>query len=110
MNSTSFKFSDSAAKRITFLKENEPINNFFRLSVIGGGCSGFQYNFSFDSKRNDDDLIFYNKNVELIVDEISLNFLDGAELDFADDLSGSYFHVKNPNASANCGCGTSFSV
>ena len=107
---TNFKFSENAAQRILFLKKNETNDTFFRLSVIGGGCSGFQYNFSFDNKKNNDDLSFYNQNVELVVDEISLNFLNGAELDYTDDLSGSYFQVKNPNASANCGCGTSFSV
>ena len=107
---TNFKFSNKAAKRIEFLKENEPKNNFFRISVSGGGCSGFQYNFSFDNLKTSQDLSFYNKNIEIVIDKTSINFLDGAELEFNDDLSGSYFHIKNPNASANCGCGTSFSI
>ena len=105
-----FKLSDRAAKRIAFLQNKEPRNNFFRLTVSGGGCSGFQYNFSFDCLKNHDDLVFNNQSVEIIIDKTSLNFLEGAELDYNDDLSGAFFEVKNPNASASCGCGTSFAI
>ena len=105
-----FKFSNKAAERIKFLKKTEPKKNFFRLSVSGGGCSGFQYNFSFDNSKTSEDLSFFNQNVEIVIDKTSINFLEGAELDFNDDLSGSFFNVKNPNASASCGCGTSFSI
>lgn len=107
---SNFKLSDNAAKRIAFLIKKEPLNSFFRLTVSGGGCSGFQYNFSFDNLKNNDDLVFNNQNVEIIIDKTSINFIDGAELDYKDDLSGACFEVKNPNASAGCGCGTSFSI
>ena len=107
---SNFKLSDSAAKRIAFLKKKEPLDNFFRLTVSGGGCSGFQYNFSFDNSKNNDDLVFNNQNVEIVIDKTSISFLEDAELDYNDDLSGAFFEVKNPNASASCGCGTSFSI
>ena len=105
-----FGLSASAANRITVMLENEPVGSFFRVAVNGGGCSGFQYEFSIDKERRDDDLSFASHGVEVVVDEISLELIDNAELDYVQDLMGSYFAVTNPNATASCGCGTSFSV
>ena len=101
----------SAARRIAELKhqENTP-GAFLRLSVSGGGCSGFQYGFSFESERHDDDLVFTRDGVDLVIDAISLELVKGAELDFVEDLMGAYFQVRNPNAASSCGCGNSFSV
>ena len=105
-----FGLSKSAATRIKQLLENEPAGSFFRVAVLGGGCSGFQYDFSIDKNRQNDDLVFFAHNVEVVVDEMSLELIDHAELDYVQDLMGSYFAVKNPNATASCGCGTSFSI
>jgi len=105
-----FGLSEAAALRITQLLESEPIGSFFRVAVLGGGCSGFQYDFSIDKNRQVDDLVFVSHDVEVVVDEMSLELIDHAELDYVQDLMGSYFAVKNPNATASCGCGTSFSI
>jgi len=105
-----FGLSEAAAKRITVMLENEPDGSFFRVAVNGGGCSGFQYEFSIDKTRADDDLSFVSHDVEVVIDEISLELVDNAELDYVQDLMGAYFAVSNPNATASCGCGTSFSV
>jgi iron-sulfur cluster insertion protein len=105
-----FSLSANAAKRISTMLENEPENSFFRVAVNGGGCSGFQYEFSIDTNRQDDDLSFVSHGVEVLIDEVSLELVDNAELDYVQDLMGSYFAVQNPNATASCGCGTSFSV
>jgi iron-sulfur cluster insertion protein len=105
-----FSLSINAAKRIKYLLEQEKNKSFFRLKVNGGGCSGFQYDFSFDNKKNDDDLIFKSDKTEILIDEMSLSFLEGSSLEYVDDLSGSFFQVINPNASSSCGCGTSFSI
>jgi iron-sulfur cluster insertion protein len=103
--------SASAAKRVAELKvqENMP-DSFLRLAVSGGGCSGFQYGFSFDQAKNADDLIFERDGVALVIDEVSLELVKGAEIDFVEDMMGSAFQVKNPNAASSCGCGNSFSI
>ena len=105
-----FCLSESAAARITAMLASEADDSFFRVAVNGGGCSGFQYEFSIDIKRQDDDLSFTSHGVEVVIDEMSLELVDNAELDYVQDLMGSYFAVQNPNATASCGCGTSFSV
>ena len=105
-----FGLSAAAAKRITVMLENEAAGSFFRVAVNGGGCSGFQYEFSIDNARQDDDLSFVSHDVEVVIDEISLELVDKSELDYVQDLMGAYFAVSNPNATASCGCGTSFSV
>ena len=103
--------SDNAAKRIALLVENEETDGMrLRVSVSGGGCSGFQYGFSLDNERGEEDVLFEKNGIEVVVDETSLEFLKGSELDFVEDLIGSYFAMKNPNATSPCGCGTSFSV
>ena len=105
-----FSLSKNAALRIRYLLEQEKKTCFFRIKVNGGGCSGFQYDFSFSEDKNDDDLIFKYYDTEILIDETSLSFLEGSTLEFVDDLSGSFFQVNNPNASSSCGCGTSFSI
>jgi len=103
--------TESAARRIAALKiaENSP-GAFLRLAVSGGGCSGFQYGFSFDDARQDEDVVFARDGVELVIDETSLELVKGAEVDFVEDMMGAYFQVRNPNAASSCGCGNSFSV
>ena len=81
-----------------------------RIAVSGGGCSGFQYGLSFDDQRNPDDLLFEHGGVAVVVDDASLELLNGAELDFVEDLMGASFQIKNPNAASSCGCGNSFSI
>jgi iron-sulfur cluster insertion protein len=105
-----FSLTESAAVRITSMLDAEPDGSFFRVAVLGGGCSGFQYQFSIDTNQDDEDRIFTSHNVEIVIDEMSLELVDHAELDYVQDLMGSYFAVNNPNATASCGCGTSFSV
>ena len=107
---STFGLSEGAARRIAVMLAGEADDSFFRVAVNGGGCSGFQYEFSIDNQRQDDDLTFTSHGVEVVIDEMSLELVDNAELDYVQDLMGSYFAVTNPNATASCGCGTSFSV
>ena len=104
-----FDVSNNAIERIKEIsfKENQ---EYFRISVDGGGCQGFSYKFNFDKKINKEDKIFKFKSVKILIDPTSLNFLKGSKLDFVNDIIGSYFKVTNPNATSTCGCGTSFSV
>ncbi len=103
--------TDSAARRIAALKEQEAAEGaFLRIAVSGGGCSGFQYGLSFDDQRNPDDFVFARDDVAVIVDDVSLDLLNGAEIDFVEDLMGASFQIRNPNAASSCGCGNSFSV
>lgn len=103
--------SDSAAKRIAFLigQDGRP-NLMLRLSVSGGGCSGFQYGFTFDEIVNDDDTTMTKNGVSLLIDAMSYQYLVGAEIDYKEDLEGAQFVIKNPNATTTCGCGSSFSA
>ena len=103
--------TENDARRIAFLKQQERAEGArLRIAVSGGGCSGFQYGFSFDDRKNDDDFIFERDGVGVVVDEVSLDLLAGAEIDFVEDLMGAAFQVKNPNAASSCGCGNSFSI
>lgn len=103
--------TENAARRIAVLRQQEAVQDaFLRIAVSGGGCSGFQYGFSFDAQRNDDDVVFERDGVAVVVDEVSLGLLSGAEIDFVEDLMGASFQVKNPNAASSCGCGNSFSI
>ncbi len=102
---------DSAVRRLTKMMERqENADQMFRVSVQGGGCSGFQYSFSFDDKLNDDDRVFERGGVKVVVDEMSLEFLEGSEVQYREELVGSYFALDNPNATSSCGCGSSFSI
>ena len=105
-----FAVSDNARNRLLELIESEAAGTMLRVSVSGGGCSGFQYGFTFDANTTPDDHLFEKDGVTVVVDDVSLDLLNGAELDFVVDLIGSSFQVKNPNATASCGCGASFSA
>ena len=103
--------SDSAARRITVLKAQEAAEGaFLRIAVSGGGCSGFQYGLSFDEETSPDDVVFEHGGIRVIVDDVSLELLNGSEVDFVEDLMGASFQIKNPNAASSCGCGNSFSI
>jgi iron-sulfur cluster insertion protein len=103
--------TENAARRIAMLKAQENAEDaFLRIAVSGGGCSGFQYGFSFDDQRNDDDVVFERDGVDIVVDDVSLGLLNGAEVDFVEDLMGASFQIRNPNAASSCGCGNSFSI
>jgi len=105
-----FAVTESAARQIAKILSAEPDGTMLRVSVEGGGCSGFQYNFTLDDTRTDDDLVIERDGATVLVDTMSLMYMGGSELDFVDDLIGQSFQVKNPNATASCGCGTSFSI
>ena len=102
--------TDRAANRINKIVEDEPKGTMLRVSVEGGGCSGFSYKFDLVQTKNDDDLVIENLGATVLVDELSLNFMGGSEIDYVDALIGASFQINNPNATANCGCGTSFSI
>jgi len=103
--------TESAARRIATLKTKEDAEDaFLRIAVSGGGCSGFQYGLSFDEQRNEDDFVFEQNGVGVVIDEVSLDLLNGAEIDFVEDMMGAAFQIKNPNAASSCGCGNSFSI
>jgi len=102
--------SDRAARRIAKILEKEPEGSMLRVAVNGGGCSGFQYDFAITTDRNADDLVIEKDGVKVLVDEVSLQYIGGSEIDYADELIGASFKIRNPNASASCGCGASFSV
>ena len=103
--------TENAARRIAMLKTEENAENaFLRIAVSGGGCSGFQYGLSFDDQRNEDDFVFEREGVAVVVDDVSLGLLNGAEVDFVEDLMGASFQIHNPNAASSCGCGNSFSI
>lgn len=104
-------FTDAAAKKVKSLIEGEDNPNLrLRVYITGGGCSGFQYGFTFDDQVNDGDLTIENQNVGLVVDPMSLQYLIGGTVDYVEGLEGSRFVVNNPNASSTCGCGSSFSI
>jgi iron-sulfur cluster assembly accessory protein len=107
---SSFTMTPRAARRIAEILSAEGSEAKLRVAVTGGGCSGFQYSFALDDARADDDLVIERDGATVLVDPMSLDFLKGAELDFADDLIGAAFKINNPNATSSCGCGTSFSV
>lgn len=102
--------SDRAARRIAAILSKEPAGSMLRVAVNGGGCSGFQYDFSITQAREADDVAIEKNGVTVLVDQVSLDFLKGAEIDFADEIIGAAFRINNPNATSSCGCGTSFSV
>jgi iron-sulfur cluster insertion protein len=107
----SITVTESAAKRIAVLREQEQVGDAnLRIAVSGGGCSGFQYGLSFDDQTNPDDLVFERDGVGVVVDDVSLDLLNGAEVDFVEDLMGASFQIRNPNAASSCGCGNSFSI
>ncbi len=108
--SASVTVSEKAARRIGEILKAEPAGTMLRVSVEGGGCSGFSYKFGMDSTKAADDLVVARDGVEVLIDPISVDYMAGSEIDFVDDLIGASFKVKNPKATASCGCGTSFSL
>jgi iron-sulfur cluster assembly accessory protein len=109
-SSPNVTLSERAARRIASILSEEPAGTALRISVAGGGCSGFQYGFDLDRTRAEDDLIVERDGAVVLIDSVSLPYLGGSEVDFVDDLIGQSFKVNNPNATASCGCGTSFSI
>jgi iron-sulfur cluster assembly accessory protein len=110
MTSPAITVTERAAARINEIVADEPTNKLLRVSVEGGGCSGFQYKFDLVPAAADDDLVIERDTAKVLVDPVSIQFLAGAEIDFVDELIGAAFKIRNPNATASCGCGTSFSV
>lgn len=102
--------SQSAAKRITQILQKEQEGTLLRVSVEGGGCSGFQYKFDLVKEREADDFVIEQDGATVLIDPISLPYMEGSEIDFVNDLIGASFQIRNPNAVASCGCGTSFSL
>ena len=105
-----FAITENAAKELERLKQTEKPGAMLRISVDGGGCSGFKYNFDFVLEKNSDDQSFTRDSAEVLIDETSLDFIRGSVLDFEETLGSAEFVIKNPNASATCGCGSSFAV
>lgn len=104
-------FSDSAAQKVRELIDEEGNNDLkLRVFVTGGGCSGFQYGFTFDEEINEDDATMEKNGVTLLIDAMSYQYLVGAEIDYQEGIEGAQFVIKNPNASSTCGCGSSFSA
>jgi iron-sulfur cluster assembly accessory protein len=102
--------TERAARRVAVILAREPPGAMLRVTVNGGGCSGFQYAFDIDRERAADDLAVERDGIIVLVDPVSLDFLKGARIDFVDDLIGQSFKIDNPNATSSCGCGTSFSI
>lgn len=111
MSDLNINISESAASRIAHLLATEPPGSKLRVAVLGGGCSGFQYTFDFDAKPvSEEDRLFSKNGAEIVIDEPSLNLLNGSMLDYVETLGAAAFEIKNPNATASCGCGNSFAV
>lgn len=104
-------FTDSAAQKVAGLIQEEGNDNLkLRVYITGGGCSGFQYGFTFDEEINEDDTQIVKDGVTVLIDSMSIQYLSGAEIDYKEDLSGAQFVIRNPNATTTCGCGSSFSA
>lgn len=104
------RMTAAAARRVRTIVAGEPETAWVRVDVLGGGCSGFQYRFSIDRAENGDDLRIERDGAVILIDDTSVSLLQGSEIDFYEGLEGSMFMVKNPNVTASCGCGTSFSI
>jgi iron-sulfur cluster assembly accessory protein len=107
---TDVTLSDSAVKKIGEILKSEPDGAMLRVSVEGGGCSGFQYKFDIERARAEDDLVLARDGAVVLIDPVSVNYMAGSQIDFVDDLIGQSFKINNPKATASCGCGTSFSI
>ncbi len=109
--STSVVLTDRASKRVSRILSKEPEGTVLRISVAGGGCSGFQYEYNLvQEKPTSDDIVLGKDGAVVLIDSMSVEFMGGAEIDYVDDLIGQSFQIRNPNAIASCGCGTSFAV
>lgn len=109
-SSMKVEMTDAAAQRIAKIVAGDPTKSALRVSVEGGGCSGFSYKMDLTDGRNEDDVAIERNGATVLIDELSLVYMGGSVIDFVDDLMGQSFQIKNPNAVASCGCGTSFSV
>ena len=107
---TDVSISESAARRIGEILKSEPAGAMLRVSVEGGGCSGFQYKFDIERAKAEDDLVLARGGAVVLIDPVSVNYMAGSQIDFVDDLIGQSFKINNPKATASCGCGTSFSL
>ena len=107
---TNVTVSERAARRIGEILKSEPEGSMLRVSVEGGGCSGFQYKFGVERVKAEDDIVIARAGAVVLIDPVSVNYMAGSEIDFVDDLIGASFKVKNPKATASCGCGTSFAL
>jgi iron-sulfur cluster assembly accessory protein len=110
MTGSGISVTSRAAKRIHAILSKEASPSMLRVAVEGGGCSGFRYDFRIEQDKSDDDLVLEREGATVLIDPVSVGFLEGCEIDFVDDLIGASFQVKNPNATASCGCGTSFAM
>lgn len=107
---TTVTLSETAAKQINAIMAKQGTDRYMRVAVEGGGCSGFQYKFDFADAPEADDIVIERGGAKVLIDEMSLEFIAGSEIDYSNELIGSAFKIHNPNATAGCGCGTSFSV
>ncbi|HIG21550.1 MAG TPA: iron-sulfur cluster insertion protein ErpA [Henriciella marina] len=107
---TDVTLSENAARRINAILAKQSGKDYLRVSVEGGGCSGFSYKFDLEDTKNDDDIVVERDGARVLVDEMSMEFMRGSEIDFSNELIGAAFKINNPNATAACGCGTSFSL
>tara|TARA_B100002051_G_C16594658_1_gene564701 strand:+ start:330 stop:656 length:327 start_codon:yes stop_codon:yes gene_type:complete len=103
------ELTESAQNHINKILISEN-SQFFRITVLGGGCAGFQYKFDFSQKANDDDILLEYNNAKVLIDKTSIEFIKGSKIDYVKELIGSSFKISNPQASSSCGCGTSFSI
>ena len=103
------EITNNAQDHIAYVLANDKVK-FFRITVLGGGCAGFQYKFDFENLRNDEDNILKSKKIEVLIDSTSLELIKGSKIDYVHELIGSSFKITNPQASSSCGCGTSFSI
>ena len=108
--STTVEMTEAAARRIATIVAKDPANTALRVSVEGGGCSGFSYKFDLVDARNPDDIAIEKNGATVLIDDLSLVYMGGSVIDFVDDLMGQSFQIRNPNAVASCGCGTSFAI
>ena len=107
---TDVTVTERAAQKIGEILGKEPAGTMLRVSVEGGGCSGFQYKFDTERERADDDMVIEKSGATVLIDPTSLDYMAGSEIDYVDDLIGSSFKINNPKATASCGCGTSFAL
>ena len=105
----SIEITNNAQDYIASILANDKVK-FFRITVLGGGCAGFQYKFDFENSQKDEDIIFKTKKIEILIDNTSLDLIKGSKIDYVHELIGSSFKITNPQASSSCGCGTSFSI
>ncbi|MES1155577.1 MAG: iron-sulfur cluster insertion protein ErpA [Pseudorhodoplanes sp.] len=110
MASGNVTVTDRAANKIAAILKAEPAGAMLRVSVEGGGCSGFQYKFDVEREKAQDDIVIAQNDATVLIDPVSVGFLAGSQIDYVDDLIGASFKINNPNAKSSCGCGTSFSL